>query len=165
MRYLAKNFVFSARRSTRRVQLADFIYYMNELSTDEDREFYNNLKNIQLDNLDYRDFISKYIQPNDPGTLIVLDPPYLNSSQKQYNNDTFFGLCETISLLKTMKQLRNDFIFFNMVEKDSIELLNLLGFNYTYSTKTVFMNNYREDFLAYVTFEEETGAKGLLNLY
>ncbi|TWP31218.1 hypothetical protein ETU08_01695 [Apibacter muscae] len=157
LKYLAKNFVFSAKRSSGVLNIKDFKYFTNELSTEQDRFFYENLNNIQLDSLDYKDFIKKYVQPEDRNTLIVLDPPYLNSAQKQYNNETFFGLCETIQLLNLMKQLQNDFIFFNMVEKDSIELLNLFGFSYVYQTKRVSVSgkNHREDFMAYVTFDDQ----------
>jgi site-specific DNA-adenine methylase len=155
LRYLSKNFVFSARRNAGDIKVSDFCYFTNELSIKQDYDFYINLKNIHLDSLDYKDFIQKHIKHNDRNTLVILDPPYLNSSQKQYNNDTFFGLCETIRLLNTMKNLKNNFIFFNMVEKDSIELLNLFGFAYTYTTKrvSIFSNNHREDFMAYVTFD------------
>lgn len=160
LKYLAKNFVFSAKRSSAVLGIKDFTYFTNELSTEKDRVFYENLKNIQLDSLDYKDFIKKYVQPEDRNTLIVLDPPYLNSAQKQYNNETFFGLCETIQLLKLIKETKNDFIFFNMVEKDSIELLKLLGFKYVYSTQQIFSSgkNYREDFMAYVTFNQDKKA-------
>lgn len=156
LRYLSKNFVFSARQAATNINISDFIYFTCELSVKKDQDFYNNLKNIQLDSLDYKDFIRKYVRYNDRDTLIILDPPYLNSYQKQYEN-TFFGLCETISLLNMMKNLKNDFIYFNMVEKDSIELLNLLGFNYIYQTKKVIQSNTssREDFMAYVSFDSE----------
>lgn len=155
LRYLSKNFVFSARRSANDINISDFCYFTNELSTHQDWEFYNNLKNVQIDSLDYKDFIKKYVKPCDRNTLIILDPPYLNSSQKQYNNKTFFGLGETIRLLHAMKKLKNDFIFFNMIEKDSIELLNLFDFNYIHNTKKVSIsgNNFREDFMAYITFD------------
>ncbi|CVK17217.1 Site-specific DNA-adenine methylase [Apibacter mensalis] len=157
LKYLSKNFVFSAVRNMGDIKVSDFSYFMNDLSTKQDREFYINLKNVHLDSLDYKDFLQKYITFNDRNTLIIVDPPYLNSFQKQYSNGTYFGLCETIRLLKIVKQLKNDFIFFNMIEKDSIELLNLFGFNYTYNTKNTnaSRNNIREDFLAYITFDEK----------
>ena len=127
LKYLAKNFVYSSRRSANDINVFDFCYFMSELSTKYDKEFYINLKNVHLDSLDYKDFIKKYSTFNDRDTLIILDPPYLNNFQTQYSNEKFFGLSETIRLLQTMKQLKNDFIFFNVSEKDSIDLLNLFG--------------------------------------
>ena len=157
LKYLAKNFVFSSKRSTKDLNVSDFCYFMDELSTKYDKEFYANLKNVHLDSLDYKDFIKKYSTFNDRDTLIILDPPYLNSYQKQYCNGKYFGLSETIRLLHTMKRLKNDFIFFNMIEKDSVDLLSLFGLNFTYNTikTSLSSNNPREDFLAYVTFDEK----------
>ena len=127
LKYLAKNFVYSSRRNTNDISVFDFCYFMSELSTKRDKDFYINLKNVHLYSLDYKDFIKKYSTFNDRDTLIILDPPYLNNFQTQYSNEKFFGLSETIRLLQTMKQLKNDFIFFNVSEKDSIDLLNLFG--------------------------------------
>lgn len=157
LRYLAKNFVYSSRRSSNDINVFDFCYFMSELSTKYDKEFYINLKNVHLDSLDYKDFIKKYSTFNDRDTLIILDPPYLNSFQTQYSNEIYFGLSETIGLLHTMKELKNDFIFFNMKEKDSVDLLNLFGFNFTYNTKIAHISGYnpREDFLAYVSFDKK----------
>ena len=157
LKYLAKNFVYSSRRSANDINVFDFCYFMSELSTKYDKEFYINLKNVHLDSLDYKDFIKKYSTFNDRDTLIILDPPYLNSYQKQYCNGKYFGLSETIRLLHTMKRLKNDFIFFNMIEKDSVDLLSLFGLNFTYNTikTSLSSNNPREDFLAYVTFDEK----------
>ena len=157
LKYLAKNFVYSSRRSANDINVFDFCYFMSELSTKYDKEFYINLKNVHLDSLDYKDFIKKYSTFNDRDTLIILDPPYLNSYQKQYCNEKYFGLSETIRLLHTMKQLKNDFIFFNVSEKNSVDLLYLFGFNFTYNTIKTYLssNNYREDFLAYVTYDEK----------
>lgn len=157
LKYLAKNFVYGSRRSANDLKVSDFCYFMNELSIKHDKEFYINLKNVYLDSLDYKDFIKKYSTFNDRDTLIILDPPYLNSTQKQYCNVKYFGLSETIRLLQTMKQLKNDFIFFNMSEKNSVDLLYLFGFNFTYNTIKTYLssNNYREDFLAYVTYDEK----------
>ena len=157
LKYLAKNFVYSSRRSANDINVFDFCYFMSELSTKHDKEFYINLKNVHLDSLDYKDFIKKYSTFNDRDTLIILDPPYLNSFQTQYSNEIYFGLSDTIRLLHTMKQLKNDFIFFNVSEKNSVDLLYLFGFNFTYNTikKYLSSNNHREDFLAYVTFDEK----------
>ena len=157
LKYIAKNFVYSSRKNSIDIKVSDFCYFMNDLSIKHDKEFYINLKNVHLDSLDYKDFIKKYSTFNDRDTLIILDPPYLNSYQKQYCNEKYFGLSETIRLLHTMKQLKNDFIFFNVSEKNSVDLLYLFGFNFTYNTIKTYLssNNYREDFLAYVTYDEK----------
>ena len=108
-----------------------------------------------MDNLDYKEFIEKYLILGDRKTLVIVDPPYLNSAQKQYG-DEFFGLEKTIKLLNVLKEKRNDFIFFNQIKEDSIELLKLYGFSFEHSTKTAYMaaGRKREDFMAHIKFSE-----------
>ncbi len=153
LKYLSKNFVFSCRRAAGTMKIEDFIYFMNEIEVDNDIEYIKNLRNVGLDSLDYIDFMEKYIKNNDKNTIVIVDPPYLNSSQKQYGNE-FFGLEKTIKLLNVLKDKGNNFIFFNQKKEDSIELLKLYGFDFIYSTKQVSMSGAtkREDFMAYVKF-------------
>ncbi len=148
---LANNFVFSARVTSGNIFLKDFVYFQNDITTEKQREFYKIVKELDIVSYDYKDYFKRaYFENN---SLIILDPPYLNSAQKQYNNKEFFGLSETIDLLNLTKATGQDFLFFNMVEKDTKALLNLFDFNIQ---KTIVRNtslNYsskRDDVLAYV---------------
>ena len=153
LKYLAKNFVFSAKRSAGNIEIKDFIYFMNDITVEKDVEYIKHLKNVKLDSLDCMSFMEKYLLKNDGKTLVVVDPPYLNSAQKQYTDD-FFGLEKTIKLLNILKELKNDFIFFNQVEGDTLELLKLYNFEFEYNVKktTMSSNSRREDFMAYIKF-------------
>lgn len=125
---LANNFVFSARAKDG-VKLKDFVYYRNELETVNQRKYLKIVNSLERDTLDYKDFLNKYQNEFDEKSLIIIDPPYLNSAQKHYKNEVFFGLADTIELLKKVKETGCDFIFFNMVERDIKSLLELFGFN------------------------------------
>ena len=155
LKYLSKNFVFSSKRAATEIKIQDFIYFTNDITVEKDIEYIEHLKNVKLDNLDYREFIEKYIKVGDRRTLVIVDPPYLNSAQKQYG-DEFFGLEKTIKLLNVLKEKRNDFIFFNQIKEDSIELLKLYGFSFEHSTRTSYMaaGRKREDFMAHIKFNE-----------
>ena len=155
LKYLSKNFVFSSKRAAAEIKIQDFIYFTNDITIEKDLEYIKHLKNVKLDSLDYKEFIEKYINAGDRKTLVVVDPPYLNSSQKQYG-DEFFGLEKTIKLLNSLKQKRNDFIFFNQIKEDSIELLKLYDFNFEYNTRVSYMSagRKREDFMAHIKFSE-----------
>lgn len=161
LKYLSKNFVFSCKIAAGTMKMQDFTYFMNEIEVDNDIEYIKNLRNVGLDSLDYIDFMEKYIKNDDKNTIVIVDPPYLNSAQKQYG-DEFFGLEKTIKLLNVLKEKRNDFIFFNQKKEDSTELLKLYGFDFMYSTKQVSMSGAtkREDFMAYVKFDEVTDITG-----
>ena len=155
LKYLSKNFVFSSKRAAAEIKIKDFIYFTNDITIEKDLEYIKHLKNVKLDSLDYKEFIEKYINAGDRKTLVVVDPPYLNSSQKQYG-DEFFGLEKTIKLLNSLKEKRNDFIFFNQIKEDSIELLKLYDFNFEYNTRVSYMSagRKREDFMAHIKFSE-----------
>lgn len=148
---LANNFVFSARITSGNIFLKDFVYFHNDITTKKQREYLEIINQLDIVSLDYVDYYKKAYFEKD--ALIILDPPYLNSAQKQYNNKEFFGLAETIDLLKLTKKTGLDFVFFNMVEKDTKALLELFDFNIA---KTVLRNtslNYsskRDDFMAYI---------------
>lgn len=149
---LANNFVFSAR-VTAGVVLKDFVYFMNELGTEKQRNYLKGVENLERVCLDYRKFYEKYNNAFDSNALIILDPPYLNSAQKQYSNEEFFGLAETIDLLKSTKAARSDFLFFNMVAKDTRALLEVMNFNIDkFIVKSVGLNKSakREDVMALV---------------
>lgn len=149
---LSSNFVFSGRR-TAEARLSDFVYFMNDITTDKQREYLKTVSQVERDSLDYKDFIKKHYKDFDDTTLLIVDPPYMNSEQKAYNNQTFFRLAETLKLLTMLKDMGIDFIFFNMVERDVIEVLKLFGFkNFEVRTRRVSQSatSIREDCMVYV---------------
>ncbi|MEG1619240.1 MAG: DNA adenine methylase [Eubacterium sp.] len=149
---LASNFVFSAIR-TGDVKRKDFTYFMNEITTNKQWDYYNIIKEIKRDTLDYKVFISKHKDTFDDTTLLIVDPPYINASQKAYKNKGFFGLSETFETLEMLKKLKTDFIFFGMVERDITTLLKLFGFEQFYvKSKRIYQSAgaNRDDCMVYV---------------
>ncbi|WP_418471219.1 DNA adenine methylase [Eubacterium callanderi] len=126
---LANNFVFSGRRSTE-IRLQDFRYFMNETGTEEQRAYLKVIDNLVRCSMDYKPFLKMYGRDylNEKGLMIV-DPPYINAHQKSYSNEQYFGLGQTLQLMKALKAQQRDFIIFNMNRCDITELLNLFGFN------------------------------------
>lgn len=150
---LANNFVFSARVTSGNVHLKDFVYFINDIGTEKQREYLKVVNNLERDSLDYKDFFREHKTEFNEKSLIILDPPYLNSAQKQYKNKTFFGLADTIELLKIVQETNTDFLFFNMIERDTKALLDLYGFNIERFTVKGLSLNYtskREDVMAYI---------------
>lgn len=115
--------------------------------------YLNELLKVKTDNLDYLDFIEKYKDIiNSKDTLLIADPPYLNTSQKWYTNSKYFSIKETIDLLQQVKKLKCDVLFFNQNKKDMNSLLDLFNFEYSIYIKNV---NYgsgklREDVMYYI---------------
>lgn len=155
--FLASNFMFSSRRTEYKGEdVNGFRYFFNSIDFERDEAYSKAIEALTLASMDYRDFITRYVKTNDPKTLVVLDPPYLNSTQKGYKNGVFFGLAESVQLLKRMKSLRNDFVWFNQIEKDIKVILDLLDLDYTIKTKNTTMGGSgqkRQDVLAYVQTE------------
>lgn len=103
--------------------------------------------------MDYKEFLTEHYKDFDDTTIIILDPPYMNSTQKAYDNRYFFGLSATLKMLQMVKEMQVDFIFFNMIERDVIEVLKVFGFqDFKVSTRRITQTSTssREDCLAYV---------------
>lgn len=154
-RLLGNNFVFSAIcNSDKELSLSDFRYLKNDITTEKQWAYLNVLNQLERVSLDYKDYFRQYKKEFDDRSLIILDPPYLNSSQKQYTNSDFFSLADTLELLELVKESNCDFIFFNMVERDTRALLKLFDFNIKeFQTKyiTTCFNAEREDVIVWVT--------------
>lgn len=149
---LANNFVFSGRAAGE-IKLKDFVYLLNEIGTDKQRYYLSIVNQLERSTLDYRDFYRKYQNEFDSRSLIIIDPPYLNSVQKHYKNSDFFGLADTLELLEATKETGADFLFFNMVERDTRKLLEIFGFDiagFEVRTKSLNYSAVREDILAHV---------------
>ena len=149
---LANNFVFSGRAAGE-IKLKDFVYFLNETGSDKQRYYLSIINQLERSTLDYKDFYKKYQNEFDSHSLIIIDPPYLNSAQKHYKNSEFFGLADTLELLEATKETGADFLFFNMVERDTRKLLEVFGFDvvdFQVKRKSLNYGAFREDILAYV---------------
>lgn len=172
---LADNFVFSACRASGDYGLSSFRYFMNNTDMGKQWEYLNEIGRIELERLDYREFLEKR-RPEfegNPDALVILDPPYLNSIQKQYKNGLFFGVSETIELLEYMRDCGCDFIFFNQNSRDMKAILRVMGLNATHLVRVSNSSGHgskeREDDLAYIvqngrpkqiSFAESVNSKG-----
>lgn len=134
--------------------LIDFKYNSQNYNFKKYEDYLEKSKLVEYDKLDYDDFIDKYQNEFDDKTLLIVDPPYLNSTQTTYNNEKYFGLTETINLLRKLKALKINFIFFNQIKDDTIALLDLLELDFEIYTKIHALsgNKKRDDVMAVVTF-------------
>lgn len=127
--------VFSARRAAGNVKPIDFKYYFRRFPIDRTIEYKRATENIETPSLDWRDFMRKYSKDmRKEKVLIIVDPPYLNSYQKQYGCE-HFGLAETIDLLQEVIATGSNFLFFNQIEKDISRLLDIMGVKYSVLNK------------------------------
>ena len=146
---LGSNFVYSSRSSTSGVKLSDFRYFKSYLPTDKQRNYLKVLKEIEVENMDYNDFLDKHSSSFNKDSLLILDPPYIGTNQFQYKSQ--FTEEKTIKLINTAKNLKCDFIFFNH-NQDQIEEW-LQGLNYSIQLtgkKSITANKNRKDVMAYV---------------
>lgn len=133
LRYLSANFMFSGRRTQYLGEdVNHFSYFCNHTDVEREREYLKLIDDIQLDSLDYKDFIDKYVDKN---TLVVLDPPYLNATQKTYHNELYFGVAETIEVIQQIIEHEADFILFNTNKKDIKKLLELFDLDYVIDSR------------------------------
>lgn len=105
------NFSHSSVSSHEKIKLKDFTIFGNDLTTKRGWEYYEALGEIELEHCDYKEFIDKHLYEIDKKSLLILDPPYVNTYQKQYKGS--FTEEQTIELLDIIKSLGCDFIFFN----------------------------------------------------
>ena len=156
-RFLAQNYMFSVETARYDgTEVKGFKYIKYNKRSDSRREYFKVIKgnNVKLDNLDYLDFFEKYAH-EEPGhkTLMLLDPPYLNSTQSSYKNEAFFGLAETIGLLDLAFGSGLDFILFNQIAKDTEALIGLYKpdiLDIKTRKRTTHSGTLREDVLALV---------------
>lgn len=125
---ISSGYTFGAT-TNRIIKPCDIKYFRLYTTVGNDRmgKFNEELQKVNIDSLDYIDYIKKYQQYFNKNTLLILDPPYLNSNQKGYENDKYFGIKDTIELLTYVKSLNVDFIIYNQIEEDLIALLKLLN--------------------------------------
>lgn len=93
------------------IRLSDFRYFKARVSTKKAREFLAVIEQIERDTLDWSDFLDKHADILGKGSLVVLDPPYFGTMDAMYSRG--FTEEETLKILKKMKEIKTDFIFFN----------------------------------------------------
>ncbi len=151
-RYFAygSNFTFSARSCSDNLKLQDFIKFDRYLASDKQRNYLKVLEQVQLEHLDWLDFLNKHEESiRNSKSLLILDPPYIGTYQKQYKGQ--FTEEETIQLINKAVELNCDFIFFNHNQEQVEEWLK--GLNYTIQftgNLRSTANRNRKDVMAYV---------------
>ena len=111
--YMGSKFVHSSLsiKGEGDYSIGDFRYFDGYLKSDREREYLKALGNVELECLDYRDFIEKHRGEITPKTLLILDPPYVGASQYQYQGE--FTERDTVEMLDLANGLGCDYIFFN----------------------------------------------------
>ena len=108
---LGSNFTFSGVSTHDKIRLSDFATFSRYLKTDKQRKYINVLKQITLENLDYMDFLIKHSANFDSKSLIIVDPPYPKSEQRQYKNT--FDEGQSMELIQYLNCLPSDYIYFH----------------------------------------------------
>ena len=114
---LGNNFCHSGHSLNKNLKLTDFAMFNAYLKTDKQRGYLKVFNDCEINHLDYSEFISKYKDEIDENSLLIIDPPYVGTLQKQYEFE--FSEEDTIKLIKTLQELPCDYIFFNR-NKDKI---------------------------------------------
>lgn len=79
------------------------------------------LDNVEVTSQSYESLMPEYF--NQPKTLLILDPPYLSTSQGAYNKSEYFGM---IKFLKLMQFVRPPFIFFSSTRSELLQYLDYI---------------------------------------
>lgn len=108
---LGTNFNHSGVYNHESIVLEDFTMFGNYLETDKQRYYLEVFNKCEINSLDYKDFIKKYINDFDNNSLIIADPPYYDTCQLQYEHT--FTEQQTTELIELLQVLPCDYIFFN----------------------------------------------------
>lgn len=138
--------------SKKDLKISDFKYFKSRTSTKKAREFMKVMEKIPRDSLDWEDFLNLHADKIDGKALIVLDPPYFGTLDSMY--DEGFTEEDTWRMLRKMKELKADFIFFNNDLEWMLDAMEKCGFEITESMYTgnrnSSMNRKRKDGMVYV---------------
>lgn len=95
-------------------------------------------KNMQEERFEFRniDFLNYIDESNDH--LLILDPPYILRKDMY---DTDWTENHDKKLFEIIKNTKNDFIYFNYIERDGIINQELVDFINTYNLRTIEINN------------------------
>lgn len=144
------NFAWGVVKVHKKINLTDFNLFCRQLETTKQREYLDILNQLEVENLDWHDFLDKHEEEINENCLLILDPPYIETSQSQYEGE--FSYESTKELIKRVTDLGCDFIFFNQDVNKIEELLYGLDYTIDYiGTPTSYKKSkYREDVMAYV---------------
>lgn len=146
------NFTYGSVSSRTDFSLKEFSYFASYLKTDKQREYLSVVNKIPRDKLDYKDFLIKHESNIDENSILILDPPYTKTNQKQYKEQ--FDFVKTQEIINKVKDLKCDFIFFNHNKAKVMDWLENEGITdytieYTGSANNS-ANKQRRDVMAYV---------------
>ena len=85
-----------------------------------DEHYYDDLI---IEKLDYKELINKYESMND-NLFLIMDPPYLSTNAKYYNNDKYFNLKDLSNIIKLLKKY--NCLFFEGSKSDIYGLFEIL---------------------------------------
>lgn len=144
---LGNNFCYSMAHMNKEIKLRHFLLFDRHLETDLQREFLKVILQLERQSMDWRDFLNNYKDEITEKTLIILDPPYLETGQTQYKGS--FNEEKTIELIEYVSELDCDFIFFNH-NPDKVKHW-LRGLDYEVSTINISQaQRVRKDVMAYI---------------
>lgn len=104
----------------RNVELKDFIYFRGLLSTTKHRQYLKVIKKCHITHLDYKEFLNTL--EFDSNSLLLVDPPYIDANIGVYKNEDIFDYETTDELVKLLKNLNVDFIFFNYDDQQIFDI-------------------------------------------
>lgn len=145
------NFCFGKIQSHREVRLVDFTIFTRGLSSENQRKYLKIVNKMNRDCLDWKNFLDKHKSKINKDSIVILDPPYIDTKQVQYKGSITEK--ETIELLKYVKSLGCDFIFFNNDLEKVKEWLDSLDLDYEFDhiNSTCNSEKYnRRDVMAFV---------------
>lgn len=79
------------------------------------------LDGLEIVSQSYVDLLPQFI--NQDKVLLLLDPPYVCTTQGAYYNDVYFGMVE---FLKLMSMVRPPFVFFSSTRSEFLDYLDLV---------------------------------------
>jgi site-specific DNA-adenine methylase len=109
--------------------------YVSSLEALKKQTFYNRvvlngyksegyLEGVEITHLDYKILIDKY---KDKSPLLILDPPYLSTSNASYTNTLYWRLSDYLDVLSMVGN--NSFIYFTSHKSELLELISWLAGN------------------------------------
>lgn len=120
MRALSTWILFGGKNANSLPELYDMHMYNCMRRTDYD-QVDDYLNGVEITSESYDTLIPKFA--NSPNTLLVLDPPYVNTEQGAYKQDAYFGM---VQFLKLMKLIKPPYIFFSSTRSELLSYYDFL---------------------------------------
>lgn len=143
------NFCYNITTTHEHIRLDDFKIFSRHLETDNQRKYLEVVRQIERVSLDWKDFLDKYESLINENTLVILDPPYIDTKHCHYAHS--FTEKDTVELLERMRSLNCDYIFFNNDESKVQTLLKDFNSDIRKTgTSTTRFGKNRKDVMAFV---------------